>query len=78
VGKIRTVAYGLALPVSSVVHPLFHASQLKKLVSKKVISSHIPDASIEYQVLEEILDTRMKKQGDTEITQVLIKWSLLD
>jgi hypothetical protein len=46
------VAYRLAFSATSVVHPVFHVSQLKKLVSNSSVLTHFPDAAIEYQVPE--------------------------
>jgi hypothetical protein len=41
--KIRQVAYKLALPENSLVHPIFHVSQLKQVVgSKYQVTSSIP------------------------------------
>jgi hypothetical protein len=69
------VAYRLALHASSVVCSVFHVSQLKKLVSNSHVSPLLPDAAIEYQIPKAVLGTMMKKEGGTEVTQVLIKWS---
>jgi hypothetical protein len=73
--KIGSVAYKLALPADSAIHPIFHISQLKKLVSTSPVSSVLPNENVEYQVPEKVLASRMKKVGDIEVAQVLIKWS---
>jgi hypothetical protein len=73
--KIRAVAYKLALSANSAIHPVFHISQLKKLVSKFPVSSVLPTDAVEYQVPEKVLASRMEKGGDVEVAQVLIKWS---
>jgi hypothetical protein len=72
--KIGAVAYKLALSANSAIHPVFHISQLKKLVSKFLVSSVLPTDAVEYQVPEKVLASRMEKGGDVEVAQVLIKW----
>jgi hypothetical protein len=54
---------------------VFHVSKLKKVGVDKVIAAQLPESSVAYQVPEVVLDTRMVKREDTEVTQVLIKWS---
>jgi hypothetical protein len=71
--KIGSVAYKLALPADSAIHPVFHILQLKKLVSTSPVSSVLPNENVEYQVLEKLLASKMKKVGDVEVAQVLIK-----
>jgi hypothetical protein len=77
--KIGSVAYRLALPEASSVHPVFHVSQLKKLVSPDtVVISTLPEPSLLHQVPEAILDTRVVHRGDADIAQVLVKWSNME
>jgi hypothetical protein len=73
--KIGSVAYKLNLPADSAIYPVFHISQLKKLVRTSADSSVLPNDHVEYQVPEKVLVTRVKKNGTAEVTQVLIKWS---
>jgi hypothetical protein len=73
--KIGDVAYRLILPPSSSIHPVFHISQLKKLVRHSQNISQLPDEIAEYQVLKEILATRIRSKGNKEVEQVLMKWS---
>jgi hypothetical protein len=42
-----------------------------------VVSSSLPDFGSLHQVPEAILSTRMRRRGDTEVPQLLIKWSHL-
>jgi hypothetical protein len=74
--KVGSGAYRLSLPPGSAIHLVFHVSQLKKLVSPSVqVSPVLPNAVALYQVPEQVLDSRMVRRGDTEVQQVLIKWS---
>jgi hypothetical protein len=52
-------------------------SQLKMMVSTTaLVCPSLPDlAAVSYQVPEEVLDSRLMKKGDTEVAQLLIKWS---
>jgi hypothetical protein len=48
----------------------------KEMVSPSVsIASQLPDCSAMYQVPEEVLDTRMVARGNSQVSQVLVKWS---
>ena len=77
--KIGQAAYRLELPRGSLVHPVFHVSQLKE---------HVPDQTPVFTTLpapldlsdpeiqpEEILDRRLVKKGNATHLQVLIKWT---
>jgi hypothetical protein len=80
IAKIGSAAYELALPRGSAVHPVFHVSQLKKMVSpSQIVAATLPDSSVVmHQIREAVLGSRMIKHGDTEVTQVLVKWSHMD
>ena len=74
--RIGSVAYKLELPESSSLHPVFHVSQLKKVVSSNIVVNPFPLApsdSLEYP--ERILQTRMITKNARVVTQALIKWS---
>lgn len=79
--KIGAAAYHLNLPDHSLVHPVFHVSQLKQHVPSNIpVFSTLPcppvlDAA--EVVPEEILDWRLVKKGNAAQVQVLIKWSAL-
>jgi hypothetical protein len=76
VQKVGSVAYKLALPPSSSVHPVFHVSQLKKAVGASVaVSSSLPDDMLQLQVPEQILKRRMVTRGVKLVHQGLVKFS---
>jgi hypothetical protein len=73
--KIGEVAYKLKLPDDSKVHPVFHASLLKKAIAPNVTPQPLPACMNEEWQLEpipeEAMDTRRNDQG---IVEVLVKW----
>jgi hypothetical protein len=77
--KIGPVAYRLILPPGSLIHPVFHVSQLKAFTPDHTpVFSQLP--SIPYLDIadvspEEMLDRRLVKKGNEAITQVLVQWS---
>lgn len=74
--KVGEVAYQLALPEGSVVHHVFHVSQLKSAQGfKGVYSPMIPAQMETKKVPVAVLDTRVRKSGTSAIPQVLIQWS---
>jgi hypothetical protein len=76
--KIGEVAYKLKLPAESRVHPVFHASLLKKAVTPNVMPQPLPVCMNEEWQLEpepeEALDTRRNDHG---VVEVLVKWKNL-
>lgn len=79
--KIGNAAYKLDLPQHSLVHPLFHVSQLKPFTPNYTpVFAELPtitDLSTAELLPEQVLDRRLVKKGNRAIPQVLIKWSKL-
>lgn len=76
--RIGKVAYKLQLPSDSLVHPVFHVSQLKEFrPDYSPVFAELPKLPA-LDVLdtspEKVLDRRMVKKGGAAITQVLVKW----
>jgi len=78
VARVGNVAYRLALPAHSSIHPVFHVSQLKKAVGPQheVIPSLPADFAI-HLAPEQILQSRMVRRGSDQVQQVLVKWNNL-
>jgi hypothetical protein len=52
---------------------------LKKWASPSVpVASQLPNATVVYQVPEEVLATREIAQGTKQVSQVLMKWSNME
>lgn len=74
--RVGTVAYRLKLPPSSMIHPVFHVSQLKKVVREdRPVESHLPLEPLAYQAPEQVLARRWCRQGATPFSQVLVRWT---
>lgn len=78
VARIGKVAYRLALPESSKIHPVFHVSQLKPVVGATDVVTPLPPmlSASEDLVIEPdtILDRRYDDQGYLEL---LVRWKHL-
>ncbi len=77
--RVGEVAYRLALPSSSLIHPVVHVSQLKQaLAASETASPRLPvlrpkpEASL---VPLQVMDHRFVRKGSKMVEQVLIKWS---
>ncbi|KAL2245963.1 UNVERIFIED_CONTAM: Retrovirus-related Pol polyprotein from transposon [Sesamum indicum] len=78
VERIGKVAYKLALPPESRIHPIFHVSLLKKKIGSKYIPSvNLPELEDEvYRVYPlAILARRLIPRNNVGIPHVLIDWS---
>jgi hypothetical protein len=79
--RVGKVAYKLQLPLGSLIHPVFHVSQLKEhRPDYSPVFSELPNLPALDQldtVPEKILDRRMVKKGSSAIVQVRVKWSQL-
>jgi hypothetical protein len=72
--KLGAVAYKLDLPSSSVIHPVFHVSQLKLSPGDQQVSSVLPPDLQAFQVPVRVLQRRWS-DGDHAAEQGLIQWS---
>jgi hypothetical protein len=77
--RIGKAAYRLDLPASSLVHDVFHVSQLKEYHPDfSHVFLELPKCpaldTVETQP-ETILDRRLTKKGNTAVHQMLIKWT---
>ncbi|WVZ77708.1 hypothetical protein U9M48_025546 [Paspalum notatum var. saurae] len=74
--KVNEVAYKLALPSSSSVHPVFHVSMLKKAPpAGSQVTDVIPDLDASLQFPVRILARRVVPKGTFSVAQVLVQWS---
>jgi hypothetical protein len=75
--RVGSVADRLELPPSA-VHPVFHVSQLKKVVgARHTVTSTLPPASTQWSVPERILQHCQVPHGKKFIQQGLIQWTNL-
>lgn len=74
--KHGKVAYKLELPEYSRIHPVFHDSQLKKLVGEAATSTQLPTIlqETEVKVPEACLGRKMVKRQGIAATMILMKW----
>jgi hypothetical protein len=75
ISKIRSVAYKLDLPPTTLIHPVFHVSQLKRHAGNHTMQG-TPPTTPQTPVLQPrtILERQIAKRQNQAITQVLIHW----
>lgn len=79
--RVGPVAYRLALPDSATIHPVFHVSQLRRVVGQgQAISSLPPQLTGELEMCVEpaaLLGVRHTPHGGRSNLEVLIRWAQL-
>ncbi|KZV54417.1 hypothetical protein F511_09732 [Dorcoceras hygrometricum] len=78
VERIGAVAYKLQLPQGTRIHPVFHASQLKRAQGAVAQTVGLPkeleqDLTTTYEPVG-VLAHRQKKKAGSSIPQVLVQW----
>ena len=79
IAKVGPVAYTLQLPLTSLIHPIFHVSQLKLFKGPLPPTiTPLPDLSVHNRPLLlpiSILATRIYSLRGRSVKQVLVQWS---
>ena len=75
--RIGEAAYRLKLPFDSLLHPVFHVSQLKKKVGVNgTMGTQLPvQGNVHHLEPLKVLDRRTVKRGRKAATQVLVHWT---
>jgi hypothetical protein len=76
--QVGAVAYKLDLPLGSLIHPIFHVSQLKLKVGRSVTPLiHLPPINLAGVIQvepEEVLDRRSRKIHNKAVVELLVRW----
>ncbi|GJW51736.1 retrotransposon-related protein [Tanacetum coccineum] len=78
IGKIGKVAYKLQLPTTSLVHPVFHVSQLKKCHGQVAVEGVLPSCTNDGRLVVEpmaVLERRLGKVHNKPVMFVLVQWA---
>lgn len=74
--KIGTMAYGLQLPASARIHPIFHVSQLKGAKGfSHPVQTELPTDFTRFQIPQQFLNYRVTKKHNSATIQLLTHWS---
>ena len=77
--RVGATAYKLQLHDSAQIHPVFHVSQLKAVVSRnQVVAASLPVHPDALQIHIQVLQSRLIQKGGATVAQVKVLWSGMD